>query len=383
MEPANYYLMNKNRPLTIIQFTQMGDIIDYSREYKNREYLPIVAENDDNWLHLWWGERKVPLTRNNLKNLLTSKGYTIPEQYLYKNLGLSLTDCYWIKPVDSNLKWEDVNLFSNPFKDNTLKWDDNKSNEITGYSPNSSLKGNVEKTWTARGKERFLIKGNTKETSTQSINEVLASHIHKKQKHDNYTKYKLTYIKGKPYDYGCSCKLFTDENTELVSAYDLILSEPRKGTYYEHLLTVCEHKGMDAEKIREELEYQILTDYIMSQTDRHFNNIGFLRDTETLEFIGTAPIFDSGDSMYANTTAPVNERDMSHLFTHGFENDISAMLKLVNNPGLIDLSKLPSASEIKEMYEKDSKDTETHINGMVYAYEKRIDLCRKFQLGKI
>ncbi len=383
MESANYYLMNKNRPLTIIQFTQMGDIIAYSREYKNREYLPIVAENDDNWLHLWWEERKVPLTRNNLKNLLSSKGYTIPEQYLYKNLGLSLTDCYWIKPIDSNLKWEDVNLFSNSFKDNTLKWDDNKSDEITGYSPNSSLKGDVEKTWSARGKERFLIKGNTKQTSTQSINEVLASLIHKKQKYDNYTKYKLTEIQGKPYDYGCSCKLFTSENIELVSAYDMMISEPRKSSYYEHLLTVCEHKGMDAEKVREELEYQILTDYIMSQTDRHFNNIGFLRDTETLDFIGAAPIFDSGDSMYANTTAPENERDMAHLFTHGFENDISFMLKLVRNPGLIDLTKLPSASEIRKMYEKDTKDTKTHINGMVYAYEKRIDLCRKFQLGKI
>ena len=74
---------------------------------------------------------------------------------------------------------------------------------------------------------------------------------------------------------------------------------------------------------------------------------------------------------------------MEHLFTHGFENDINRMLKLVKNPGLIDLTRLPSASEIREMYEKDTKDTKAHIKGIVYAYEKRIELCRKFQLGKI
>lgn len=41
------------------------------------------------------------------------------------------------------------------------------------------------------------------------------------------------------------------------------------------------------------LEYQILTN-----TDRHLNNFGVLRDTHTLKFIGMALIFDSGNSIF-------------------------------------------------------------------------------------
>ena len=33
------------------------------------------------------------------------------------NLALSLTDCYWIKPIDSDIAWEDVNLYTNHFVD--------------------------------------------------------------------------------------------------------------------------------------------------------------------------------------------------------------------------------------------------------------------------
>lgn len=36
---------------------------------------------------------------------------------LVNNLALSLNDCYWIKPTDSKLCWEQVSLFSNNFID--------------------------------------------------------------------------------------------------------------------------------------------------------------------------------------------------------------------------------------------------------------------------
>ena len=36
---------------------------------------------------------------------------------LVNNLALSLTDCYWIKPIDSLVTWEQVSLFQNNFVD--------------------------------------------------------------------------------------------------------------------------------------------------------------------------------------------------------------------------------------------------------------------------
>ena len=115
--------MNKNRILTVVSFSEKGEIIDYSRDYNDRDYLPIVSRNDDDWMYSWWNERAVPLSRNNLNRLLASRGMSVPEEYLIKNLGLSLNDCYWIRPVDSDMTWESVNLYTNRFKDNTLEWD--------------------------------------------------------------------------------------------------------------------------------------------------------------------------------------------------------------------------------------------------------------------
>jgi hypothetical protein len=35
--------------------------------------------------------------------------------------------------------------------------------------------------------------------------------------------------------------------------------------------------------------------------DRHYTNFGFVRNAETLEWIGTAPLFDCGASMWYNS----------------------------------------------------------------------------------
>ena len=43
-----------------------------------------------------------------------------------------------------------------------------------------------------------------------------------------------------------------------------------------------------------------MTDYLFSNVDRHLNNIGILRDPNSLKFIDFAPIFDSGNSMFYN-----------------------------------------------------------------------------------
>lgn len=376
--------MNKDIPITLISFSSKGDVISYVKELKNAEYAPIISRNDDSWFYSWWTERAIPLTRNNLTSMLKSRNIDIPEEYLFKNLGLSLNDCYWIKPLDSGLKWKDVNLFTNSFKDNSLEWEKGDSEkENIYYSPNSSLTGGLEKTWVIKKGERYLIKGNVTERSDESLNEVIASKIHKSQGYNNFVDYSLVKIKNKPYDYGCCCKCFTSEKVELVTAYDLILSKPKKNTdsYYEHLIKVCVENGLDEEEVRMDLEYLILTDYVMSQRDRHFNNIGFLRDSDTLKFIGTAPIYDSGESFYANTEAPKSEGDMKYLYTKGFEQNSDKMLKLVKNPMLINLDKLPPASAIRKIYEKDSKQKEEHLNGVCFAYEKRIEMCRRFQIG--
>jgi hypothetical protein len=42
----------------------------------------------------------------------------------------------------------------------------------------------------------------------------------------------------------------------------------------------------------------LAVDYLIVNEDRHFNNLGALRDADTLEWIGLAPVFDCGTSLW-------------------------------------------------------------------------------------
>ena len=41
----------------------------------------------------------------------------------------------------------------------------------------------------------------------------------------------------------------------------------------------------------------ILLDYLIMNVDRHLNNLGIIRDVNTLRWLRVAPIFDSGEAM--------------------------------------------------------------------------------------
>ena len=56
------------------------------------------------------------------------------------------------------------------------------------------------------------------------------------------------------------------------------------------------------------MDYQIMTDFIITNVDRHRGNFGILRDANNLRFISPVPIFDSGNSMFFFDTV----RDEAH-----------------------------------------------------------------------
>ena len=58
------------------------------------------------------------------------------------------------------------------------------------------------------------------------------------------------------------------------------------------------------------------------------------------------------------------------------------MLKLVRDRSLVDVGKLPSKGYIEEMYAMDSKMEDRRINMIAEAYEKKVELFRKWQMGE-
>jgi hypothetical protein len=45
------------------------------------------------------------------------------------------------------------------------------------------------------------------------------------------------------------------------------------------------------------MDQMIVLDYLIANEDRHQNNFGLIRNANTLEWLGAAPIFDSGSSL--------------------------------------------------------------------------------------
>lgn len=371
-----YILKYKNIDVAALILDDSGIITKFSVSDDYKEYAPLDYKYDSRWLKLWWNERATPFSQGRISEMLRGKGLISSEEYLMKNLGLSLTDYYWICPIDLNLTWEDVSLFSNDFKDNILEKTTSSINEdFSAFSPNSSLKGELEKSWMIKKGNRILVKGNHTELSSESINELLATLLHQKQEYDNYTEYKSIKIKEKKYDFGCYSKAFTSENDELISAWALITSE-KKGnsiSLYEHLINVAVKHGISETQLRSDLEYQILSDFVLSNRDRHMNNIGFIRDPKTLKLKRMAPIFDTGKSMFVGLEIP-DEKSLIDLDTNSFVNSEYKLLNYVNNFGIINLNNLPTPEDVHRLYTFDSKINKSRVEKICHAYELKVKL---------
>ena len=381
-----YVLKRKDEIITLIDFLEDGSVHQFHQNLVNPEFAPLHNPDDYDWLKQWWKRRSVPINQGHIKNMLEKKGLLGPEDFLLKNLGLSLTDYYWISPMDSKLTWKDVNLFDNEFHgDILISADKNeKENGVPHYTPNGSLQGSLEKSWTILNGERGMLKGNRDQFSTESINEVIASKLHEMQGFDAYTKYKLIKINGREYDYGCYSKLFTSQEKELISAYDVVMSEkqPNHISTYEHFIRVCGKHGMDADMLRQFMDYMILSDFVLSGRDRHLGNVSILRNADNLQFIAPAPIYDSGKCLFVQDSVPVSDREMLNIKTESFVSDEMKMLKLVKNKNCLDVTKLPARSYIEELYALDSKMDNHRIALIGEGYERKIDLFRRFQLGE-
>ena len=381
-----YVLKRKDEIITLIDFLEDGSVHKFHQNLVNPELAPLHNPDDYDWLKQWWKRRSVRISQGHIKNMFEKKGLLGPEDFLLKNLGLSLTDYYWISPMDSKLTWKDVNLFDNEFHgDILISADKNeKENGVPHYTPNGSLQGSLEKSWTILNGERGMLKGNRDQFSTESINEVIASKLHEMQGFDAYTEYKLIKINGREYDYGCYSKLFTSQEKELISAYDVVMSEkqPNHISTYEHFIHVCSKHGMDTDILRQFMDYMILSDFLLSGRDRHLGNVSILRDAENLQFIAPAPIYDSGKCLFVQDSVPVSDRELLSIKTESFAGDEMKMLKLVKDRSCLDVTKLPARSYIEELYALDSKMDNHRIALIGEGYEQKIDLFRRFQLGE-
>jgi hypothetical protein len=137
--------------------------------------------------------------------------------------------------------------------------------------------------------------------------------------------------------------------------------------------------GIDENEFTDFIDYQIMTDYLITNTDRHMNNIAVMRNPDTLEILGFAPIFDSGNSMFYNI--PYDELShirLNEIKTHSFIAPEVRLLQYVRNRNLVDIDK---AVMDFSLYEQDVTERRIRIPKLKELYERKLDRLAAFQRG--
>ena len=302
-------------------------------------FLSLSSEKLESKIAQWIINRGIPVTRDDIKKDIGDKTLL---DILIQNLGLSLTDHYWFNPIKETKSWAEVNLYTNNFKSIytlDLREDIKDIAGKTNFIPSASLKGDLKKKWIIQ--------------ISSNGNKVI----------------------------GCECPNFTDINTEFIPAIEIINSEKKSSSlsYYDQYIQICENRGISY--IRPFMEYQILTDFIITNTDRHLNNFGIIRDSNTLEFIKPAPIFDSGNSMFYKSQYIKTGNSLLDIDITSFKTNEIKLLEYITNPNLVDLSLLPTSNELKKLFSIDITSKDEEIERLVKAYEKKIQLLNEFQHG--
>ena len=372
-------LMHKRTQVASIELDDATGFIQKIGEIYAPEHLPVgihvrhgVADRTE--LNQWLTDRSIPASRSGIREALEILEIANTKLLLLRCYGLSLSDQYWIKPDGSDLTWEDVNFFDNSFSDDigdVLFGAPKKDNALNFSSPDNTSDGFLKKRWKIIDGKRCLIKGGSNPFRQQPFNEVIATKIMERLDipHVPYT---LVWNKEAPYSV---CEDFVDENTELIPAWRVMMTQKKNNStsVYQHFVNCCGALGVA--DVVPFLDRMITLDYIIANEDRHFNNFGLIRNAETLEWIGMAPIYDSGSSLgYDKLPGQMKfEKDVG---CKPFKNHHIEQLQLVQSFEWLDLSKLDDVEDIiRETLALDTDENyidEYRINAVVNAVKRRL-----------
>ncbi len=372
-------LMHKRIKVASIELDDATGFIQKIGEIYASDHFPVgvpfrngIADRAS--LNEWWTERSIPASRSGIREALETLEISNTKMLLIRCYGLSLSDQYWIKPEGSDLSWDDINFFTNSFSDDigdVLFGAAKKANELNFSSPDNTSDGFLKKRWKIIDGKRCLVKGGSNPFRQQPFNEVIASKIMARLGIP-HVPYNLTWNNNAPYSI---CEDFIDENTELIPAWRIMMVKKKENnvSVYQHFVNCCELLGITG--VVDFLNSMITLDYIIANEDRHLNNFGAVRNAETLEWLGLAPIYDSGSSLgYDKLSGQMkSEKDVG---CKPFKNHHIEQLKLVKSFNWLDLSKLHDVRDI--IYSTLSEDEdETYIDAnrieaIISSVERRI-----------
>ena len=386
--------MNKNTEILLTEYDSASSTFTKIYEVYNIEYAPYILKdlynekdfNDNSFrinLSKWFQGRGIPSWRDKLDILLHRLNIVAPSELLDKSFGLSLSDQYWLKPINTSISYDDINFFDNDF-DYTEFLEaslSKNSNSIVNASslntPNNTTDGMLRKAWIIENGIRYLLKSGYKNELLQPFNEVLASEICNRLGFD-HVKYTLDTYKDTVVS---KCPCFITKDTELITCHQIKNNMDRYDStkdYEEYIKILEEHGIFDA---RTQMENMFILDFLIMNEDRHLNNFGIIRDVNTLKWLKCAPIFDNGQSL---NTLYYDENEL-HISGEGrffYEvKPFDEIIKIVKNLKRIDINKLNDLPEwfdnLLHQYQNLTNFSDTRINKLCIILNRQINKIKK------
>lgn len=278
-----YVLQNRDQKL--LTFTCMRNVFDepvFQAEPWTSNIRPIGFEREED-LALFLERRKAPKHRRHIEELLRRYGCDDLEGFVRVTHALSLNDTFWVKEDASPLTWADVSLYRNEFDQliSEAAFDGTISDtELSSTSPEFGTDGCFAKCWVREADGIFLCKRGSAQLEIEPLSEYLAYQL-AREICPYSIPYDLAYYHGKLVS---KCRLFTDEETGLAKAGRIFgkpVSIPELLDYFEGLGSGDAFRRM------------CVLDALILNPDRHYGNFGVLFDTETMEILKMAPVFDN------------------------------------------------------------------------------------------
>lgn len=324
-----YFLMHKTVEVAELTIDELHGGISSIDKVHNSEHFPVgvftKGKADRKELNDWWSGRSIPASRAGLTEALEKIGERDIMAVVLKGYGLSLSDHYWIKPEGTDIQWEQVNFFDHDFSEDmgNLLFGGELPERVDFHSPDNTSDGWLKKRWKISNGERLLIKGGSNPYQQEPFNEVIASDL-MGELGVSCVRYDVVWQDGYPYSV---CRNFVTKDSELVPAQRIMRMRKKSNdeSVYQHFISCCKDAGLDAVPF---LDRMLTVDYLIANEDRHFNNFGLLRNPDTLEFTGFAPIYDSGTSLCYNRNAMQFNRYESKPFYTDCEKQLSLVTSL-------------------------------------------------------
>ncbi len=357
-------------------FISKVEILDYSR-------LPFPVKYADdkyklNELERWILHRIIPTGRDHIARFLEVTNMTLLNCSMV-SYGVNLTDGYWFKQEHDNVKWGQINFYQNNFPYDVGNFAFGvEMDQPNLMSPDLTTNGVVQKAWRIRNGKRILIKSGRKPNYDEPFNEVAATEVMRKICSVPFVEYSLTKINGHYYS---SSEQFVPENLVLVPADDIYRTSerPKFITVEMHVRERCAFFKIPGYKqFLDNLSY---VNYVINNTDCHLGNYGFLYDINTLQFVGPAPIYDPGTSMWNQFVNTIPEEP-----TNISEDKLNEARRRIHKPEKLLMAK--DSKELKDaiesIYSKSSYSPEK-ISAIAGLVQQRIDLanqCIEIEKGR-